>query len=96
MLKNNSKISLIVKNSYEKLKRTNSKIKKYKLNLKIKGKSSYFDSVDVVTFFSLLDKEIEKNNLKNPDFMNEEFFFKFNNIDMKQIIKSIQKINGIR
>ena len=75
MINKKAKIHSVVKNSYERLKKINPKMKKFSLKLKIKGNKSNFDSVDVVSFFSILDKEIEKNKLKNPDFMNENFFF---------------------
>ena len=80
------KILSIVKKSYEKLRGINPK-------LKIKGDKSNFDSVDVVSFFSILDNEIEKNKLKNPDFMNENFFFKLDNINLETIVNKIKKNN---
>ena len=46
--------SQIVKNSYIKLKKINSKLKNFNTNLTIKGNSSSFDSVDIITFFSIL------------------------------------------
>ena len=90
------KISFLIKETYEKLKKINPKLKRYSTELKIKGNKSSFDSVDVVTFFSLLDKEINKNKLKNPDFMNENFFFRLDNITIKNVIDKIEKENGIK
>ena len=69
-------------------------MKKFSLKLKIKGNKSNFDSVDVVSFFSILDKEIEKNKLKNPDFMNENFFFKLDDINLETIINKIKNKNA--
>ncbi len=83
----------IVKKSYQKLNMINSKLKKFQVNLKIKGDKSSLDSVDIITFFSILDKEIEKNKYRNPDFMNENFFFKFNDISLLDIINMIKKAN---
>ena len=94
MINKKLKIHSVVKVSYEKLKKINPKMKKFSLKLKIKGNKTNFDSVDVVSFFSILDKEIEKNKLKNPDFMNENFFFKLDNITLKNIIEKIRKKNG--
>ena len=93
-MKNNKvKILSIVKKSYEKLRGINPKLKKFSLKLKIKGDKSNFDSVDVVSFFSILDNEIEKNKLKNPDFMNENFFFKLDDINLETIVNKIKKNN---
>ena len=54
------------KKAFEKLRNLNNKIKKFNLKIKIKGDNSMLDSVDTITFFSLLDSEIQKNKLKNP------------------------------
>ena len=90
------KIPILIKETYNKLKKINPKLKTFSKDLKIKGNKSSFDSVDVVTFFSLLDKEINKNKLKNPDFMNENFFFKLDNISIKNVIDKVEKENGIK
>lgn len=89
-------IDVIVKKSYDKLKKIHPKLKKFSIKLKIKGMKSSFDSVDIVSFFSILDREIEKNKLKNPNFMNENFFFKLDNITLKDIIGKIKNKNGYK
>jgi|TARA_B110001452_G_scaffold263137_1_gene264155 hypothetical protein len=83
----------VVKKAFEKLRNLNNKIKKFNLKIKIKGDNSMLDSVDTITFFSLLDSEIQKNKLKNPDFMNENFFFKYKDISIQDVIYSVKKIN---
>ena len=83
----------VVKKAFEKLRNLNKKIKKFNLKIKIKGDNSMLDSVDTITFFSLLDSEIQKNKLKNPDFMNENFFFKYENISIQDVIYSVKNIN---
>ena len=83
----------VVKKAFQKLRNLNNKIKKFNLKIKIKGDNSMLDSVDTITFFSLLDSEIQKNKLKNPDFMNENFFFKYENISIQDVIYSVKKIN---
>ena len=82
-----------VKNSYEKLRKINTKLKKFNINIKIKGNKSSIDSVDTVTFFSILEDNLKKNDLKNPEFLNENFFFKLNNISLKNVVDIIKKKN---
>ena len=67
--------SNFVKNSYEKLRKINTKLKKFNIKINIKGNKSSIDSVDTVTFFSILEDDLKKKNLKNPEFLNESFFF---------------------
>ena len=86
----------VVKNSYLKLKKINPKLRKFSENLKIKGNQSSFDSVDTITFFSILEKELEKNSFKNPNFMNENFFFKYDNINLAEVVNIIKKDNAKR
>jgi hypothetical protein len=88
--------SQIVKNSYIKLKKINSKLKNFNTNLTIKGNSSSFDSVDIITFFSILEKELENHGLKNPNFLNENFFFKYENIKITDVVNIIRKKNEKR
>lgn len=96
MKEKKSQIEIIVKKSYEKLKKIQPKLKKFSLKIKIKGNKSNFDSIDIVTFFSILDKEMDENNLKNPNFMNENFFFKLDNITIENIIEKIKLKNGYK
>ena len=53
----------ILKSSYTHLKNISDNIKKkFSLKLTVKGYKSEFDSVDIVNFFSILEKELKKNN----------------------------------
>ena len=67
--------------------------KKFSSKIIIKGPKSEFDSVDVINFFSILEKEIKKNKLKSPNFLDEKFFFKFQNINFAQLINQLKKLN---
>jgi len=82
-----------VKNSYEKLRKINTKLKKFNIKINIKGNKSSIDSVDTVTFFSILEDDLKKKNLKNPEFLNESFFFKLNDISLKDVVDIIKKKN---
>tara|TARA_S200000501_G_C20662846_1_gene672665 strand:- start:436 stop:717 length:282 start_codon:yes stop_codon:yes gene_type:complete len=84
----------IIKISYLKLKDMSNNIKKkFSSKIIIKGPKSEFDSVDVINFFSILEKEIKKNKLKSPNFLDEKFFFKFQNINFAQLINQLKKLN---
>ena len=73
--------------SYEELKKINSSIKKkYSNNLYIKGKNSELDSVDIVTFFSILDNNFKKKKIDIPHLLDDKFFFKFKDIKIKDLI----------
>jgi hypothetical protein len=85
--------SNFVKNSYEKLRKINTKLKKFNIKINIKGNKSSIDSVDTVTFFSILEDDLKKKNLKNPEFLNESFFFKLNDISLKDVVDIIKKKN---
>ena len=67
--------------------------KKFSLKLIVKGSKSEFDSIDIVNFFSILEKELKKNKAKSPNFLDEKFFFKFQNISFSKLIEQIRKIN---
>ena len=88
------KITNEVKKSYLMLKKISPNIKKnFSLELKIKGKNSKFDSVDIVTFFSYLEKNLISSKIKHNNFLDKNFFFKFEEISFKNLISSIQKEN---
>ena len=42
---------------------------------------------------TILEKNLKHNKFKNPNFLDEKFFFKFNKIDMKKILLQIKKHN---
>ena len=89
-----TKITNVVKKSYLMLKKISPNIKQnFSLDLKIKGKNSKLDSVDIVTFFSILEKNLYSARLKHKNFLDKNFFFKFDNITFKNLISSIQKEN---
>tara|TARA_B100001121_G_C18685323_1_gene620428 strand:+ start:2497 stop:2778 length:282 start_codon:yes stop_codon:yes gene_type:complete len=84
----------ILKSSYMHLKDISDNIKKkFSLKLIVKGSKSEFDSIDIVNFFSILEKELKKNKAKSPNFLDEKFFFKFQNISFSKLIEQIRKIN---
>lgn len=84
----------ILKSSYVRLKDISDNIKKkFSLKLTVKGSKSELDSIDIVNFFSILEKELKKNKLKSPNFLDEKFFFKFQNINFSQLLEQIKKIN---
>ena len=84
----------ILKSSYTHLKDISDNIKKkFSLKLTVKGSKSEFDSIDIVNFFSILEKELKKNKAKSPNFLDEKFFFKFQNISFSKLIEQIRKIN---
>ena len=84
----------ILKSSYMHLKDISDNItKKFSLKLTVKGSKSEFDSIDIVNFFSILEKELKKNKAKSPNFLDEKFFFKFQNISFSKLIEQIRKIN---
>lgn len=84
----------ILKSSYLRLKDINNNIKKkFSLKLTVKGSKSEFDSIDIVNFFSILEKELKKDKLKSPNFLDEKFFFKFQNISFLQLQEQIKKTN---
>ena len=84
----------ILKSSYLRLKNISNNIKKkFSLKLTVKGSRSEFDSIDIVNFFSILEKELKKNKVKSPNFLDEKFFFKFQNISFLQLQEQIKKKN---
>lgn len=84
----------ILKSSYLRLKDISNNIKKkFSLKLTVKGSRSEFDSIDIVNFFSILEKELKKVKVKSPNFLDEKFFFKFQNINFLQLQEQIKKIN---
>ena len=84
----------ILKSSYMHLKDISDNIKKkFSLKLTVKGSKSEFDSIDIVNFFSILEKELKKNKAKSPNFLDEKFFFKFQNISFLKLVEQIRKKN---
>ena len=85
MMKN--KIKKIINISYNELKKINPKIKKKNsIDIYLKGKNSELDSVDIVTFFSILDNNFKKNKLVINELLDDKFFFKYKNIKIKDLI----------
>ena len=84
----------ILKTSYTKIVDISDNVKKkFSLKLTVKGPKSEFDSIDIINFFSILEKEINKNKAKSPNFLDEKFFFKFQDISFSQLINQIKKLN---
>ena len=90
-----SKIDQQIKLAYLKLKEISPNLKeKYSNNIKIKGKRTKFDSVDIVTFFSFLESQLKASKIKCPQFLDKNFFFKFDEIKIKDLIILIYKKNA--
>lgn len=80
-------LKIILQKSYLEVCELNPRLKnKFSLELKIKGKNSIFDSVDVITFFSILDKLLKKNKIKIPNLLDENFFLKYKSIKIKDLL----------
>ena len=87
-MNSNNKIIDSVKKAYIKLKHLNpNKKKTFSQKIVIKGKISEFDSVDIVTFFLILDKELKRNNVNATNLLDQNFFFKFKNLNIGNLIK---------
>jgi hypothetical protein len=87
-MKSTNKIINSVKKAYAKLKYLNpNQRKSFSQKIVIKGKNSEFDSVDVVTFFLILDKELRRNKINAPNLLDQNFFFKFKNLNIGNLIK---------
>ena len=85
-----NKIEKIFKKSYLEFQKLNKKQKKtFSHKIVIKGKGSIFDSVDIVTFFSILDDNFKTNQVNIPELLDEKFFFKYKNISFKTLINYI-------
>ena len=85
-----NKIEKIFKKSYSEFQKLNKKQKKtFSHKIVIKGKGSIFDSVDIVTFFSILDGNFKSNKINIPELLDEKFFFKYKNINFKTLINYI-------
>ena len=69
------KIISLVKKSYLMLKNISPNINQdFSLDIKIKGAKSKFDSVDIVTFFSYLEKNLKNSKIKYKNFLDKNFF----------------------
>ena len=85
-------IKKIIEESYKELKSINPKIKsKFSDKIYLKGNKTEFDSVDIITFLTIIEKRIEKKIKKKINLLDENFFFKYKALNIKNIIDFIKK-----
>jgi len=87
-----NKIKKALEESYKDLKLINPKLKlKFSEKIYLKGNKSEFDSVDIITFLTLVEKKLDKKIKKKINLLDENFFFKYENLNIKSIINFIKK-----
>ena len=85
-------IKKIIEESYRELRSINPKIKlKFSEKVSLKGDKTELDSVDIITFLTIIEKKIEKKLKKNINLLDENFFFKYKVLNIKNIIDFIKK-----
>jgi hypothetical protein len=86
------KIKKIVQDSYKEFRLINSRIKlKFSDKILLKGKKSEFDSVDIITFLTMVENNFEKEFGKKLNLLDENFFFKYETLNIKNIFDYIKK-----
>ena len=86
------KIKKIVQDSYKEFRLINSRIKlKFSDKTLLKGKKSEFDSVDIITFLTMIENNFEKEFGKKLNLLDENFFFKYKILSVKNIFDYIKK-----
>jgi hypothetical protein len=76
----------LLQESFDEIKKLSSDIKfKFSEKIILKGKKSKLDSIDIVTMLSFYEKKFEKKYNKKINILDENFFNKFENIDIKKI-----------
>lgn len=76
----------LLQESFDEIKKLSSDIKfKFSEKIILKGKKSKLDSIDIVTMLSFCEKKFEKKYNKKINILDENFFNKFENIDIKKI-----------
>jgi len=87
-----NKIKKALEESYKDLKLINPKLKlKFSEKIYLKGNKSEFDSVDIITFLTIVEKKLDKKIKKKINLLDENFFFKYKNLNIKSIINFIKK-----
>ena len=86
------KIKKIVQDSYKEFRLINSRIKsKFSDKILLKRKKSEFDSVDIITFITMIENNFEKEFGKKLNLLDENFFFKYETLTIKNIFDYIKK-----
>ncbi len=76
----------LLQESFEEIKKISPDIKfKFSEKIILKGKKSKLDSIDIVTLLSVYEKKFENKYKKKINILDENFFNKFENIDLKKI-----------
>ena len=83
-------IKKILEESYRELRSINTKLK-FSEKVSLKGDKTEFDSVDIITFLTIIEKKIEKKLKKKINLLDENFFFKYKVLNIKNIIDFIKK-----
>ena len=87
------KVKKIIQDSYKEFRLINSRIKsKFSDKILLKGKKSEFDSVDIITFLTMIENNFEKELGKKLNLLDENFFFKYETLNIKNIFDYIKKI----
>ena len=86
------KIKKIVQDSYKEFRLINSRIKlKFSDKILLKGNKSEFDSVDIITFLTMIENNFERELGKKLNLLDENFFFKYETLNIKNIFDYIKK-----
>ena len=87
------KVKKIIQDSYKEFRLINSRIKsKFSDKILLKGKKSEFDSVDIITFLTMIENNFERELGKKLNLLDENFFFKYETLNIKNIFDYIKKI----
>ncbi len=77
----------LLKISFDEIKNLSTSIKfSFSKNLILKGKKTKLDSIDIVTMLSIYEKKFEETYNKKINILDENFFNKHENINIKKII----------
>ena len=83
----------ILQDSYKEFRSINPRIKiKFSDKILLKGNKSEFDSVDILTFLTIIENNVERKLGKKLNLLDENFFFKYKTLNMKNIFDYIKKI----
>ena len=88
-----NKLKKIIQDSYIEFRTINSKIKlKFSDKILLKGNKSEFDSIDIITFLTIIENNVERQLGKKLNLLDENFFFKYETLNIKNIFDYIKKI----
>ena len=87
------KVKKIIQDSYKEFRSINSRIKlKFSDKILLKGNKSEFDSIDIITFLTIIENNVERQLGKKLNLLDENFFFKYETLNIKNIFDHIKKI----